>query len=126
MYKNPRQNVFRVVKILSYVQFVRCSISVGLVGHIQSHVLINDDKMYQCSTCEKKYQSTRSLRDHLRSHSGGKPYQCPVCKEVFTAASNLSQHKRIHSSYKPFECSICGICLWRFWYANASQTYSYW
>ena len=79
----------------------------------------NDDKpnvpgsvvsrqLYRCQICEKVFNNSISLKQHMIVHSSKKPFQCKVCGKSFKRSSTLSTHMLIHSDTRPFECHFCG------------------
>ncbi|XP_059619794.1 zinc finger protein 58-like [Phlebotomus argentipes] len=74
-----------------------------LKDHVNTH-----EKLQICDLCGKNFCSRKSLRDHLRLHSGDKPYKCEDCDKTFATASHLSSHRRIHKTAKLHKCEKCG------------------
>mmetsp|Transcript_28593 Transcript_28593/g.25306 ORF Transcript_28593/g.25306 Transcript_28593/m.25306 type:complete len:106 (+) Transcript_28593:485-802(+) len=55
-------------------------------------------QIYQCGYegCDKQFNKTWNLVDHLRMHEGIKPYKCHICKKFFTQKGNLQKHLKQH------------------------------
>ncbi|GMR49865.1 hypothetical protein PMAYCL1PPCAC_20060, partial [Pristionchus mayeri] len=51
-------------------------------------------KLFSCLECGKKLSDNRSLRNHMRIHSGEKPYPCPHCDKSFRDVFIRNQHFR--------------------------------
>ena len=81
----------------------------GLVPSIESSGQPEENSS-KCSICQKILCNKRSLRRHMRTHTGGKPFECEICRKQFTQSSGLRQHFRIHSGVKAFKCEMCGRC----------------
>lgn len=63
----------------------------------------------KCTVCERTFEATYKLREHLRTHTNETPYECKVCGKKFKFAQNLRRHDNIsHKGIKPFKCDICG------------------
>ncbi|KAH7977871.1 hypothetical protein HPB49_003823 [Dermacentor silvarum] len=65
-------------------------------------------RRFTCHLCPRDFAQRGSLRDHLRSHGGGKSYECHLCPQTFFYLSNLRRHVRCHSGEKRFVCGHCG------------------
>lgn len=65
-------------------------------------------RFYSCNICDKLFNNSISLKQHMIVHSSKKPFQCHVCQKSFKRSSTLSTHMLIHSDTRPFECEFCG------------------
>lgn len=53
-------------------------------------------KPFECLTCGVAWADARSLKRHVRSHTGERPYVCPVCQEAHIDARTLRKHISKH------------------------------
>lgn len=72
-------------------------------------------EVYKCGygNCNKVFNKTWNLVDHLRMHEGIKPYQCEICSKLFTQKGNLKKHLKQHlitdvNHRKKYKWDICG------------------
>lgn len=65
-------------------------------------------QLYRCQNCDKIFNNSISLKQHMIVHSSKKPFQCKACGKSFKRSSTLSTHMLIHSDTRPFECQFCG------------------
>ncbi|XP_057290173.1 zinc finger protein 445-like [Hydractinia symbiolongicarpus] len=66
---------------------------------------------YNCSQCEKAFNTVHGLEVHVRRSHPGKlrPYHCELCGKTFGHKISLQQHKEtIHSAFRSFTCTECG------------------
>ena len=68
----------------------------------------NSRRLYTCSICEKVFNNSVSLKQHMIVHSNKKPFHCKACGKSFKRSSTLSTHMLIHSDTRPFGCHFCG------------------
>ncbi|KAM4524957.1 uncharacterized protein PAE49_001064 [Odontesthes bonariensis] len=64
-------------------------------------------KSFSCSDCSKQFVHERSLKIHMRVHTGDPPFGCDVCGKRFSQ-NGLKIHMRFHTRPKPFVCDVCG------------------
>lgn len=76
----------------------------GAEGKPHQHLT---SKPYICELCAKQFQSSSTLKMHMRCHTGEKPYQCKTCGRCFSVQGNLQKHERIHLGVKEFICQYC-------------------
>lgn len=65
------------------------------------------EKVHQCSKCEKIFNRATHLKRHMATHSDVKPYSCEICDKRFRRPDHLNIHRHHHSSIKPHVCDIC-------------------
>eukprot|EP00063_Salmo_salar_P037366 XP_014012201.1 PREDICTED: zinc finger protein 2-like isoform X5 [Salmo salar] len=85
-----------------------CGETFALKADLQRHVTLFSKRPSECSSCQKRYNSTCKLKAHVRLCHGGKPYICPVCGKTFKYKGDLPRHMRIHTGENPFVCGDCG------------------
>uniref|UniRef100_A0A0A1X402 Zinc finger protein 501 n=1 Tax=Zeugodacus cucurbitae TaxID=28588 RepID=A0A0A1X402_ZEUCU len=67
----------------------------------------SNQKKFNCTKCDRKFNSRNALKYHLRTHTGMRPHQCETCDKSFYALSALKAHTRTHTGDKPFKCEYC-------------------
>ncbi|XP_071020033.1 zinc finger protein 714-like [Oncorhynchus clarkii lewisi] len=85
-----------------------CGATFALKADLQRHVTLFSKIPSECSSCQKRYNSTCKLKAHVRLCHSGKPCTCPVCGKTFKHKGDLSNHMRIHTGEKQFICGDCG------------------
>ncbi|ETN66210.1 zinc finger protein 595 [Anopheles darlingi] len=69
---------------------------------------------HSCPTCHKLFAWPKSLKIHMRTHTGEKPYRCDVCGKCFGRSDSLRGHKRTHSEEQQHQrivqCHLCDLC----------------
>jgi len=71
----------------------------------------DDQKLYSCSTCQKKYRWKSTLRRHEMVECGGKEprFQCPQCPYRAKQRGNLGVHMRkYHAMMSPSQLRAYG------------------
>ena len=59
------------------------------------------EKPYKCTTCDKQFSYSSSLKIHMMKHTGEEPYTCATCDKKFRSNQNLKVHMRIHTGENP-------------------------
>ncbi|MEQ2170544.1 hypothetical protein GOODEAATRI_001311, partial [Goodea atripinnis] len=54
--------------------------------------LFSGVKPFECLTCGVAWADARSLKRHVRTHTGERPYVCPMCQEAHIDARTLRKH----------------------------------
>ncbi|XP_015439750.1 PREDICTED: zinc finger protein 665-like [Dufourea novaeangliae] len=77
-----------------------------LVNHIRSKH--NGERRYKCAQCEKGFNDTKSLYNHVLLHTGKKPFICEYCNMRFRRKDSRDLHRRRHTGEQPYQCPDCG------------------
>uniref|UniRef100_A0A803K5E9 Zinc finger protein 347 n=1 Tax=Xenopus tropicalis TaxID=8364 RepID=A0A803K5E9_XENTR len=83
----------------------------GDVGGTEQPRRPPQERLFQCSQCEKAYLRSSDLLKHQRSHLGHlgeRPYVCNQCGKCFRRNTSLLIHERIHTGERPYQCAQCG------------------
>ncbi|XP_068112375.1 zinc finger protein 3-like [Hyperolius riggenbachi] len=67
-----------------------------------------EDEIFACSECDKKYRKKSRLVLHQRCHTGVRPYSCEECGKTFSEKGVLVIHQRGHFAERRLPCSECG------------------
>ncbi|XP_023230411.1 zinc finger protein 184-like [Centruroides sculpturatus] len=65
----------------------------------------DEEKIYQCNTCGKRFKYKHILENHIRIHTGERPFVCNICGIRFSNSGILINHKRVHSEGQKFKCN---------------------
>ncbi|XP_043603823.1 zinc finger protein 567-like isoform X1 [Bombus pyrosoma] len=77
-----------------------------LVNHIKSKH--DGERRYKCAQCEKGFNDTKSLYNHVLLHTGKKPFVCEYCNMSFRRKDSRDHHRRKHTGEQPYQCPDCG------------------
>ena len=65
--------------------------------HIKSTHVEDDQKLYQCSYCQKGFSRKESYEGHMNDHKNIRPYQCSMCDKAYRNSFDFQQHvKKTH------------------------------
>ena len=56
-------------------------------------IVLEEDKMYRCTVCERRMSHRGSMKRHLETHLTGLSYDCPNCGKNFRYSNSLNNHK---------------------------------
>lgn len=78
---------------------------------LRAHIRMHTESIaLQCEICDKKFKNKVELRTHCENHDDEKVLNCDVCDKTFEKKRCLKSHLRTHSGEKKkqHKCDICG------------------
>lgn len=96
-----------------------CEKTFPRIGAQKRHMLTHnqpmseEDKLYVCSYCEKRFGFKCNLKAHVervhmeKEEVKEKAFQCNLCGKCYSNARSYTEHMSRHSDEKPFECDKC-------------------
>ncbi|XP_014362344.2 zinc finger protein 480 isoform X1 [Papilio machaon] len=97
-----------------------CSSEYYLNRHMQRKH--QDNKKYQCKSCDKSFAFVGELRSHTRYvhekiRRTPQIFPCDMCERTFKCMQSLTIHKRsVHTGERPETCSVCGASFYHIVY----------
>ena len=67
-----------------------------------------DSRSFQCTICEKRFNSRTALNSHAKVHETAMTYTCEYCGKAFKRLGGMKNHMAIHLNEKRFKCIVCG------------------
>ncbi|XP_070560894.1 zinc finger protein 44-like [Ptychodera flava] len=68
-------------------------------------------RRYQCRLCGKAFTQLSLLKEHVKTHTRGKPYTCKICGKAFSHSSNFKRHERlVHTGPHDGGRHRCPVC----------------
>jgi len=64
-------------------------------------LMCTGEKTYSCGMCDRKFNCSKSVKEHEMTHTGEKQYSCKYCDKKFLYSMQLFKHNRTHRSEKP-------------------------
>lgn len=69
----------------------------------------NNEDLFECEICQKKFKAKSNLRIHIKTHSAGFNCSREECSKVFTSSYALKIHIMYdHDGNQRYLCVICG------------------
>ena len=88
-----------------------CDKCFPLKSHLNVHPPKHtSEKSFTCSSCDKCFTWKGDLKKHQRIHTGENVYSCSTCEKCFTHMGHLEEHQRVHTGDKPYRCTTCDKC----------------
>ncbi|XP_055639586.1 PR domain zinc finger protein 5-like [Toxorhynchites rutilus septentrionalis] len=90
-----------------------CSRKLNSQSELESHFVsehcqqLSEDE-FVCTTCDKRFKTRKTLRQHCRIHYDSRRFRCSFCSKTFNYGHHLRIHSTTHTMDKPFSCEFCG------------------
>ncbi|XP_053610813.1 zinc finger protein 436-like isoform X2 [Plodia interpunctella] len=96
-------------RIRAYIHVCEiCQRVFNRTNHLKDHMKIHtDERPHQCSVCQRRFIQKINLKNHMMTHTGEKPYVCQICRSSFIAKSDFKRHMNTHNEERNFECGLC-------------------
>jgi uncharacterized Zn-finger protein len=65
----------------------------------------NDDSLFECNICNKKFVKKDYYKRHMLSHE--KTFDCHLCSKKFFHNYHLKQHMDFHKEVRDYKCDMC-------------------
>lgn len=80
--------------------------------HLERHALLHEnEKVYDCTKCDKKFPTEFKLATHQVTHGERRKYtksfKCDVCDRAYTLEKSLKVHMRMHNGETAIHCQMC-------------------
>lgn len=76
-----------------------------LTNNEEEEVDVGED-FYNCNTCNRRFPSNITLKEHEKSHEIDRPFKCLVCGKGFAKKKYLTRHRQIHKE-RSYQCDLC-------------------
>ena len=76
---------------------------------LQEEPANNGTKPPTCTVCLKVFRELRTLKAHMRFHTGYRPHKCHLCQKKFFRTDGLQTHLKQNNAKKPLRCPECHI-----------------
>ena len=64
-----------------------------------------------CQLCHQRFKSTRSLRHHMKTHTGDTACSCSSCSKILSSRAMLDLHLKSCGQEKGHWCKECNLLL---------------
>ena len=107
--KNAIKIVFKISGLRKYLCHL-CDKTFQNSRQLKDHIqVVHEGIKYGCERCDKSFNSLNRMRDHIKfTHEGIKNYSCEKCGKSFFTKDYLKIHNEtVHEGKKLWECDIC-------------------
>lgn len=81
-------------------------------GYREPKNAVQGAKTFDCSFCDKVYDTHYKLKQHLLSHANLREFKCSQCDCAYNTKPRLRRHYIYnHTDHPTFDCEVCG---WKF------------
>ena len=89
-----------------------CERKFALKNQLNEHLRVKHEKRHECELCGKKFGEKDKLRSHRFTHTGERPHQCDQCEYAAAKKYNLDAHKKAKhpAAEQQHSGCTCEIC----------------
>jgi hypothetical protein len=87
-----------------------CDKSYQTRQYLETHMLIHEGKIFQCSNCNEEFNTKNKLENHIsQEHDRSKLHKCAHCDSAYVTKSSLVKHIAfVHEKTISNICFYCG------------------
>lgn len=87
----------------------QCDLTFSERKTMREHMRVHTgERPFLCAHCPKSFKRVSELNHHIKGHTGETKHTCDVCGRGFRRQSELQRHATLHTDERPHNCPVCG------------------
>lgn len=72
----------------------KCGVAIATSNAMAHHMRTHENVTFDCNVCDATYRHKKSLKKHLKLHTGERPFGCRHCDKTFAFNYTRADHER--------------------------------